>query len=241
MKDKILIFIITYKASYRVRNVVRKIPFKYFRNKVYKIYISDDDSRDDTINYIKQIKKKYKSKVIVNFNKKNFGYGANIKKCIKYAFKNKFSHAVMIHGDNQYDPKYSSIMIENLIKNKNLSATVGSRMTKKMNAIKGKMPIYKFIGNIFLTGIFNLLNGTSFTDCHTGYWAYNLKLINKNSFKNLDNNFCFDVDLRHKLISEKKEIKEIPIKTFYGTERSSIHLVYAVRFFFKTIIFKLIN
>ncbi len=241
MKDKILIFIITYKASYRVRNVVQKIPFKYFRNRDYKIYISDDDSRDDTINYIKQIKKKYKSKVIVNLNKKNVGYGANIKKCMKYAYKNKFSYAVMIHGDNQYDPKYSSIMIENLIKNKNLSATVGSRMTKKMNAIKGKMPFYKFIGNIFLTGIFNLFNGTSFTDCHTGYWAYNLKMINKNSFKNLDNNFCFDVDLRLKLISEKKKIKEIPIKTFYGTERSSIHLVYAVRFFFKTVIFKLIN
>ena len=241
MKDKILIFIITYKASYRVKKVVQKIPFKYFRKRDYKVYISDDDSKDDTIKYIKQIKKKHKSKIIVSFNKKNVGYGANIKKCIKYAYKNKFSYAVMIHGDNQYDPKYSSIMINNLIKNKNLSATVGSRMTKKMSALKGKMPIYKFVGNIFLTWIFNSLNGTSFTDCHTGYWAYNLKLINEDTFKNLDNNFCFDIDLRLKLVSEKKKIKEIPIKTFYGTERSSIHLVYAVRFFFKTILFKLIN
>ena len=130
-------------------------------------------------------------------------------------------------------------MIENLIRNKNLSATVGSRMTKKMSAIKGNMPFYKFIGNIFLTGLFNLLNGTSFTDCHTGYWAYNLKAINKNTFKNLDDSFCFDIDLRLKLVSGKKKIKEIAIKTFYGTERSSIHFVYALRFFFKTIIFKL--
>ena len=241
MKDKILIFIITYKASFRVKKVVQKIPFKYFKNKNFKIYISDDDSNDDTINYIKQIQKKYKSKVIVNFNKKNVGYGANIKKCINYAYKNKFSYAVMIHGDNQYNPKYSSIMIEKLIKNKDLSASVGSRMTKKMSAIKGKMPFYKFIGNIFLTGLFNLLNGTSFTDCHTGYWAYDLKLIKKNTFKNLDNNFCFDIDLRLQLISEKKRIKEIPIKTIYGTERSSIHLIYAVRFFYKIILFKLFN
>ena len=102
-----------------------------------------------------------------------------------------------------------------------------------MSAIKGKMPFYKFIGNIFLTGLFNFLNGTNFTDCHTGYWAYNLRSINKNIFKNLDDNFCFDIDLRLKLLSEKKEIKEIPIKTFYGTERSSVHLVYAVRFFQK--------
>ena len=241
MKDKILIFIITYKASFRVLDVIRKIPFKYLKNKNYKILISDDDSRDNTIEFIKKIKKRYSSKIIVNFNKLNMGYGKNIKKCINYAYKNNYTYAVMIHGDNQYDPKYSSIMIENLIKNKSLSATVGSRMTKKMSAIKGKMPFYKFIGNIFLTGLFNLLNGTNFTDCHTGYWAYNLRYIKKNIFKNLDDSFCFDIDLRLKLLSEKKEIKEIPIKTFYGTERSSVHLVYAVRFFLKTILFKLFN
>tara|TARA_B100000963_G_scaffold357187_1_gene378798 strand:+ start:615 stop:1340 length:726 start_codon:yes stop_codon:yes gene_type:complete len=241
MKDKILIFIITYKASFRVLDVIKKIPFRYLKNKNYKILISDDDSRDDTIEFIKKIKKKYSSKIVLNFNRLNMGYGKNIKKCINYAYKNNYTYAVMIHGDNQYDPKYSSIMIENLIKNKNLSATVGSRMTKKVGALKGKMPFYKFIGNIFLTWIFNLLNKTSFTDCHTGYWAYNLKLINKNTFKDLDDNFCFDIDLRLKLVSEKKKIKEIPIKTFYGTERSSIHLIYALRFFLKTIKFKLIN
>ena len=208
MKDKILIFIITYKASFRVLDVIRKIPFKYLKNKNYKILISDDDSRDNTIEFIKKIKKKYSSKIIVNFNKLNMGYGKNIKKCINYAYKNNFTYAVMIHGDNQYDPKYSSIMIKNLIKNKNLSATVGSRMTKKMSAIKGKMPFYKFIGNIFLTGLFNFLNGTNFTDCHTGYWAYSLRSINKNIFKNLDDSFCFDIDLRLKLLSEKKKLKK---------------------------------
>ena len=233
MKDKILIFIITYKASFRVLDVIKKIPFKYLKNRNYKILISDDDSRDNTIEFIKKIKKKYSNQVIVNFNRSNMGYGKNIKKCINYAYKNNFSYAVMIHGDNQYDPKYSSIMIENLIRNKNLCALVGSRMTKKMRALSGKMPFYKFIGNIFLTWTFNLLYGTNFTDCHTGYWAYNLKLIDKKTFKNLDNYFCFDIDLRLKLVTMKKKIKEIPIKTFYGTERSSFHLIYAVRFFLK--------
>ena len=241
MKDKILIFIITYKASFRVLDVIKKIPFKYLKNRNYKILISDDDSRDNTIEFIKKIKKKYSNQVIVNFNRSNMGYGKNIKKCINYAYKNNFSYAVMIHGDNQYDPKYSSIMIENLIRNKNLCALVGSRMTKKMRALSGKMPFYKFIGNIFLTWTFNLLYGTNFTDCHTGYWAYNLKMIDKKTFKNLDNYFCFDIDLRLKLVTMKKKIKEIPIKTFYGTERSSFHLIYAVRFFFKTIMFKIFN
>ncbi len=239
MKDKILIFIITYKASYLVKKVAQKIPFRYLKNKNYKIYISDDDSKDDTIKYIGEIKKKYKSKVIINYIKKNVGYGANIKQCINYAYKNNYSHAVMIHGDNQYNPKYIAIMLEHLFRNSNLAATVGSRMTKKINALKGKMPLYKFVGNIFLTGIFNLLYGTKFADCHTGYWAYNLRLIKKKDFHNLDNGFCFDIDLRLQLVSEKKLIKEIPIKTLYGSERSSIHFIYAVRFFLKTIIFKI--
>ena len=79
MKDKILIFIITYKASFRVLNVIKKIPLKYF-NKNQKILISDDDSKDNTIEFIKKIKRN-RSKIIVNFNKSNMGYGKHIKKC----------------------------------------------------------------------------------------------------------------------------------------------------------------
>ena len=58
-------------------------------------------------------------------------------------------------------------------------------------------------------------------------------------FKDLDNNFCFDIDLRLRLISKNKKIQEVPIKTFYGTERSSYHFIYATRFFFKTIAFRI--
>ena len=75
MKDKILIFIITYKASFRVLDVIKKIPFRYLKNKNYKILISDDDSRDNTIEFIKKIKKRYSQKIIVNFNRSNMGYG----------------------------------------------------------------------------------------------------------------------------------------------------------------------
>ncbi len=239
MKDKILVFIITYKASFRVLDVVRKIPFNYFKKKNFKILISDDYSNDDTVEYIKKIKKKYKSKIFLNFNKINQGYGGNIKKCLKFAYKNNFNYAVMIHGDNQYDPKYLAVMVKELIKNKNIVATVGSRMVKKSNALKGNMPMYKFIGNIFLTKLFNLLHNTKFTDCHTGYWGYNLKKIDKTTFETLDNYFCFDIDLRIKLVNRNLKIKEFAIKTYYGTERSSIHFIYAVRFFFKTIINRL--
>ncbi len=237
MKPKVLIFVITYKASFRVLNIIKKIPLNYLnKNTNYNILISDDNSEDDTIDFIYQVKKNLKSKIILNINKKNLGYGGNIKKCIKYAFKNKYDYAVMIHGDDQYHPKYLEKMLDILTSSKNFSAVSGSRMMKKKNALTGGMPIYKFIGNIFLTKLFNFIYSKNFSDCHTGYWAYNLKKINKKIFLNSDNKFCFDIDLRIKLVKKKLEISEIPIKTFYGNERSSMHFIYAFRFFYKVIL-----
>ena len=242
MKKKILIFIVTYKASFRILNLIKKIPFKYLSKYNFEIYISDDDSDDKvTVKYINLVKSQYGSKVKINFNKKNLGYGGNIKKCLSYAFKRKFDYALMLHGDNQYNPKYISKMLNIITSSNKYSAVSGSRMIKKDLALKGKMPFYKFLGNIVLTKFFNFLFYTKFTDCHTGYWAYNLKKINKKFFFNCDNNFCFDIDLRLQLVNNNLSIKEIPIKTFYGTEKSSFHIIYAIRFFFKIFKYKLLR
>lgn len=234
---KILLFIITYKASYRIKKVINEIPFKFFSKYNYKILISDDFSNDNTKKYINDVKKQHK-KIILNFNSKNVGYGANIKKCMSYAYRNNYDYAAMIHGDNQYSPKYLKKMFNKIINTKCTSVT-GSRMKNKRGALKGGMPLYKFIGNIFLTNFFNILNGTYFSDCHTGYWIYDLKKIKKKWLKNFDNGFLFDLDMRAKLVKENLIIKEIPIITRYGNERSSIHFLYALRFFLKTFITKI--
>jgi hypothetical protein len=118
------------------------------------------------------------------------------------------------------------------------AAISGSRMYEKKTALNGGMPIYKFIGNIFLTKLFNFLYKTSFTDCHTGYWLYNLKKIKKDWINKFDNGFLFDLDMRLKLIQKKEIIDEIPIITRYGTERSSMHISYALNFFIKILIKK---
>ena len=239
MKYKILIFIITYKASFRVIDVIKKLPLKYLKQHNYQIYVSDDCSNDDTVIYIDKIKSKFKKKLTININKKNLGYGANIKNCINFAFKNDIDYAVMLHGDNQYNPKYLKDMLKNLITQSNIAAMSGSRMTKKINALKGRMPLYKFFGNIVLTKLFNFLYNANFTDCHTGYWAYNLNIIKKKVFHAADNKFCFDIDMRLMLTKNKLIIGELPIETIYGNERSSIHFIYALRFFLKIFKYKL--
>ena len=205
----------------------------------YTVFISDDNSEDlASFKYIKIVKDRFGSKIKINYNKKNLGYGGNIKKCINYAYKKKFNYAIMLHGDNQYNPKYIDKMLK-LISKKNYDAIVGSRLKKRENALKGNMPIYKYIGNIVLSKYFNIFFNTKFTDCHTGYWFYNLLNIPKKYFDNCDDNFCFDLDLRLQLVNKSKNIKEIAINTFYGTERSSFHVIYAARFFYKVIKYKL--
>ena len=241
MKKKILIFIVTYKASFRLLKLIQKIPYKKLSNYNYTVFISDDNSEDlASFKYIKIVKNRYGSKIKINYNKKNLGYGGNIKKCINYAYKNKFNYAIMLHGDNQYSPKYIDKMLK-LISKKNYDAIVGSRLKKKENALKGNMPIYKYLGNIILSKYFNIFFNTKFTDCHTGYWFYNLSNIPKKYFDNCDDNFCFDLDLRLQLVNKNKNIKEIAINTFYGTERSSFHVIYAARFFYKVIKYKLLK
>ena len=89
MKFKILIFIITYKASYRVIDLIKKIPINYLKKHDFHLYISDDFSNDDTVAHINKIKKIFKKKLTINVNNKNLGYGGNIKKCINFAFKKK--------------------------------------------------------------------------------------------------------------------------------------------------------
>lgn len=236
---KILIFIITYKASYRVKKILKEIPYAYLKKYNFKILLSDDYSNDDTIDFIKEIKKNKKN-ILTNFNKKNLGYGGNIKKCLNYAYKNKFNYAAMVHGDNQYSSRYLKKMLQLIIKNE-CAAISGSRMKNKNSALQGGMPFYKFIGNIFLTNFFNILYKSNFTDCHTGYWLYDLKKIRKDWINSFHNGFLFDLDMRIKIIKNQMSIKEIPIITRYGSERSSIHLKYALLFFIKSLLNKFIK
>ena len=236
---KILIFIITYKASFRVNNILKEMPFNYLKKFNYKILLSDDCSNDDTKDFIIKIKNKYTNRnIITNFNSQNLGYGGNIKKCMSYAYKNRFDYAAMVHGDNQYSSKYLKKMIDTIIKT-DCAAVSGSRMKIKKSALNGGMPLYKFIGNIFLTKFFNILYTTNFTDCHTGYWVYNLKKIRFDWVKEFSCGFLFDLDMRLKLLKKNLSIKEIFIITRYGSEISSFHLNYALIFFIKTLIGKI--
>jgi hypothetical protein len=238
-KKKILIFIISYKASFRVLEVYQKIPFIELKNFFVKVLLSDDFSNDDTISYIKKIENN-NNNVYVNENKKNLGYGAHIKRCLNFAIRKKFNYAIMIHGDGQYNPKYIPALLK--VFKKNVAAVTGSRILKGVQSVKkGGMPFYKLVGNVLLTKFFNILMNKNYTDTHTGLWAYNLSLLRNKKFNLLTNSFNFDQEFRFLNIYRKRIIKEIPIQTKYGDERSQLHIKYAIKFFFNSVLFFLIK
>ena len=223
MNKKLLIFIVTYNSSFRLKLILKKI--QKIKKINYKILISDDCSSDDTSKYIPNQNKN----IYININKRNLGYGENIKKCINFAIKKKFDYAVMIHGDNQYDASYISKLYKIIGKN-NVDAVTGSRMKNFKSALNGKMPFYKFIGNYILTRIFNLYFNTQFTDAHTGLWMYNLQSLKDVKFNNLDSRFNFDNQLRIQYVKSNKKIIEMPIKTYYRNEKSSFHFIYSIKY-----------
>ena len=133
-------------------------------------------------------------------------------------------------------------MIKKFEKDKLTQAVTGSRLLKGMkNTTRGGMPIYKLIGNLFLTKFQNALLGTKFTDSHTGFWAYKMKNFKDKIYVLTTNGFNFDQQLRFQYIYKKHRISEIPIDTKYADERSQLHVKYAIMFFIETTIFFLMK
>ena len=123
---------------------------------------------------------------------------------------------------------------------KNYSAVFGSRMILTGSAIKGGMPLYKFVGNKILTLIQNLLLNSKLSEFHSGYRAYRVNSLKKIFYQNNANDYCFDTQIIIQLLLNNMKIKEIPIPTFYGDEISYVNgLKYATQITLETIFAKL--
>ena len=226
MKKKILIFIPAYNVEKKIISVLKKIPKLIFKKYNIKIIIIDDHSKDNTLKIIKRfIQKKFnKIKIDLIINSKNFGYGGVQKIAFNIAIKGKFEYIVMLHGDGQYSPTKISSLIKPLITNK-YDAVFGSRMIYSFDAIKGGMPIYKYLANKFLTFFQNLILSSNLSEFHSGYRAYKTSSLKKVKFKNNTNNFHFDTEIIIQFLKCNFIIKEIPIPTHYGDEVSHLRSI----------------
>src|SRR5262249_19130770 len=124
----------------------------------------------------------------------NQGYGGNQKIGYTYAIEHDYDAVVMVHGDGQYPPELLPQMIAPIL-NGEADAVFGSGMSNKRDELKGGMPYYKFVGNIVLTKIQNLMLGSRLSEFHSGYRAYSVAALKRIPFQDNSNVFHFDTDI----------------------------------------------
>ena len=218
MGKRIGILIVAYNAVTTLAKVFQRIPIDVWEN-VEEVVVFDDASQDHTyelaVGY--QITTKIRHLKIFK-NPKNLGYGGNQKLGYRYLIDQGFDVVVLLHGDGQYAPEILSHLYHPIVTGQ-ADAVFGSRMMSNYGgAIKGGMPLYKYIGNRILTAFENWSLGMNLTEFHSGYRAYNLKALEKINMFEMTNDFHFDTEIIIKLHHQNFIIREVPIPTYYGDE-----------------------
>lgn len=214
---KFALFIVAYNAEKHIEKTISRIP-KELINKFAEIYLIDDFSKDKTSEAAEAA---FSNLGIKNYRVMrtpfNQGYGGNQKIGYSYAIKKGYDYVIMLHGDGQYPPEFLPDIIAGFLE-KDVQAVFGSRMINRFQALKGGMPMYKWIGNQILTRIENSIMGSNLSEFHSGYRAYSTKALSLIYFNLNSNDFHFDTDIIIQFLSNNLKIKEIPMPTHYGDE-----------------------
>ena len=223
---KLLIYIVAFNHEKFIENVLNRIDKKIFNKFETEILVNDDHSTDNTLKKIKDYKNENENyKINILSNPKNLGYGGNQKIGYYYAIKNKFDYVALLHGDGQYAPEVLENLIDEMNK-KNAMAVFGSRMIIKGGALKGGMPVYKFIGNKILTFFQNIILSSNLSEFHSGYRVYKVEALNKIPFHLNANDYSFDTEIIIQFLFSNFKIAEYAIPTYYGEEISYVNGFY---------------
>lgn len=218
-KSRLLVFIVAYNAETTIKQVLSRIPAELGLSFDVRILAIDDASTDQTFTTGKSAQEELR--LPFNFtifrNPKNLGYGGNQKVGYHYAIENSFDFVALIHGDGQYAPEYLPILMDEF-SNPQVGAVFGSRMMKSGDALKGGMPLYKYVGNKILTGIENNLLKSHLSEFHSGYRIYRINALKQIPFDLNTSDFHFDTEIIVQLTAKSIPIVELPIPTYYGDE-----------------------
>jgi glycosyltransferase involved in cell wall biosynthesis len=187
------------------------------------IIVVDDASQDETVALAKTLPN---TKVFVHPS--NRGYGANQKTCYTLALEEGGDIIVMVHPDYQYTPKLIPAMAS-MIGNNLYHCVLGSRILGGY-ALKGGMPLWKYVANRFLTFVGNLLMGAKLSEYHTGFRAYSRELLEKLPFHLNSDDFVFDNQILAQILWCGYTIAEISCPTVYAADSSSINFRRSVKY-----------
>ncbi len=221
---KIVVVMPAYNAARTLNATYKNIPMDL----IDEVVMVDDASIDDTV----KIAKSLNMKLITHPH--NVGYGGNQKTCYMEALRDGADIVIMLHPDGQYDPSFIPHIIKPIEKDQ-ADMVLGSRLLIKGSALKGGMPIYKFISNRILTTIENLILGQKLSELHTGYRAYSRRFLEKVPFLRNSNGFVFDSQIIAQAVAFGMRIAEVPVTTKYFKEASSVNFKVSLVYGLKTL------
>ena len=209
---KIAVVLPAFNAEKTLSRTYHEIPFDI----VDFVILTDDGSVDHTVTIARQLNIQH-----IISHERNMGYGANQKTCYNKALELGADIIVMLHPDYQYTPKLIHSMCY-LIAHDLYNIVLGSRILGR-GALRGKMPLYRFIFNRILTFIQNLLMNQKLSEYHSGYRAFSGKVLKEIDYNSNSNDFVFDNQILAQLIYRGHFIGEISCPTRYFEEASSIN------------------
>ena len=209
-----------YNAAQTLRKTYNEVMQEFL---VDQVIVVDDASKDETTSIAKNL-----PGVKLYTHPRNMGYGANQKTCYKHALEEGGDIIIMIHPDYQYTPKLIPAMVS-IIGNDLYPCVLGSRILGGY-ALKGGMPIWKYIANRILTLVENLLTGAKLSEYHTGYRAFSRQLLQRLPLQTNSDDFVFDNQMLAQILWFGHTIAEVTCPTKYFTEASSINLPRSIKY-----------
>lgn len=214
--------IIVIMPAYNAEKTLKQTYDEIYRNFVDEIILVDDYSNDKTLEVARDLGIK------TIRHDKNMGYGANQKSCYKSALENGADIVIMLHPDYQYTPKLIPA-IASMLAFEEYDFVIASRMLGN-SALKGGMPLYKFLANKFLTNFENICLGEKLSEYHTGFRGFTRKSLENIPYQQLSNDFLFDNEIIALLMYKGFNIGEISCPTKYFKEASSINFVRSCKY-----------
>jgi len=219
---KVVVVMPAYNAAQTLRQTYEEV---MAQNIVDLVIIVDDASSDETAAIAAKL-----PNTVVHTHPSNLGYGANQKTCYALALEHGADIIVMVHPDYQYTPKLIPAMAS-MIGSDLYCCVLGSRILGGY-ALKGKMPIWKYIANRFLTFSENIFTGAKLSEYHTGYRAFSRKLLEQLPLEANSDDFVFDNQMLVQILWFGHTIAEVSCPTRYFPEASSINFRRSIKYGF---------
>ncbi len=217
---KVVVVMPAYNAAHTLRQTHAEVMAQDY---VDQVIVVDDGSEDETVAIAEKL-----PNTVVHVHPRNQGYGANQKTCYKLALEQGGDIVIMVHPDYQYTPMLIPAMVT-MIGNGLYHCVLGSRILGGY-ALKGGMPLWKYVANRFLTFVENVLMGAKLSEYHTGYRGFSRELLAQIPFNCNSDDFVFDNQMLAQILWLGYAVAEVSCPTKYFPEASSINLPRSIKY-----------